>query len=366
MNGKPVRFRAKDEAERLAAFDHQVALAHSDIAELELRKAALKRDIWDLEAKNQPAFHWERDPPPKRTHAILMMARGCEDWIYGTIRSWFLSARDPEQVIVALRVDRDDTKTIDAITRSGAKFPSLMFIGDRPRSPGIELTHMAATIRADFYHIMNDDNFALEFGWDRHVSAFAEDFPGFGMAGWCPAPPRWRNGLPGYAGDYPVFQREWFEAAGEIFTHRFPFWFMDLSACHVYELVRGHKPYPLRNADDHTPVELAARKSGPTQRFRDYEFWVEYFFALMPERVAQAERIAARLNLQPFTAPGKIAELNWRSRQILLEDEQMQATVRFAAQEKDRPPPDPAYLAAKAAAEAHLAELTVIAHGSAA
>lgn len=352
---KVARFRARDEAERLARYDHQVAQAMSDIAELEQRKAALLRDVEALRAGGKVApFLWDRDPPPKRSHAILMMARGCEDWIYGTIRNWFLSARDPEMVCVCVRADKDDTATIEAVLRAKKKFPTVLFVGDRPKAPGADLTQMALSVGADFYHVMNDDNVALEFGWDRHISAFQEEFPDFGMAGWCPAPPRWRNGLPGYAGDYPVFQRKWVEAAGEIFTNRFPFWFMDLGACHIYELVFGHKPFPIRNADTHMPMHLSARKSGHTQRFRDYWFWVDYFNALMPERVAKAKQISERLGIANCATPEKVAELTWRTRQILVEDEKMMESIKTAA---DPSPPDPAYLEAKAEAEAHLAHL---------
>lgn len=351
-------------ADKIGRLDTRVAGLWSEIADLELKRNLLGRDIADLEQKRDfmreeakpgrlPSY-WNKPPPPRRTHCIMFMARNCADWIYGTIRNWYMAARDPELLIVAIRCDHDDVATIKAIERAQEKFRVLLITGDRPQAPGAELTALARMVDADFYHVMNDDNYPQVWAFDRHVSAYYELFGEFGMAGWCPTPPRHKEGRPGYAGDYPVFTRAWIEAAGEVFSPRFPFWFMDLGTCHVYEMVYGHKPYPLFDADYHLPLHLAARKSSFTSRFRDYEFWVDYFFALMPERVALAEGIAAKLGRAPFTTPGKISELNARSWQTLVEDPGMATAVAVLG---DPGPPDPAYLAAKAAAETHLAEL---------
>lgn len=333
--------------DRVGRLDTRVAGLWSEIAELEQKKAALSREV----AEGRLPSYWNREPPPRRTHCIILMARNCADWIYGTIRAWYLSARDPDLVIVAIRVDHDDEATIAAINRAKEKFRVVMVKGPRPKSPGRELTTLTEIVNADYYHVMNDDTFPLQWGWDRHTSAYQELFGEFGMAGWCPTPPRWKDGRPGYAGDYPVFTRKWIDAAEEVFTDRFPFWFMDLGTCHVYEMVFGHKPYPLFDADYHLPVHLAARKSGPTSRFRDYDFWCQYFFALMPERIEKARTIAERLGVPHHITPEKIAELNHRAWQTLIEDPGMVTAVQVLA---DPSPPDPSYLQAKAEAEAHM------------
>lgn len=337
--------------DRIGRLDTRVAALWSEIAELEQKKAFLSREV----AEGRLPSYWNRPPPPKRTHCILMMARNCADWIHGTIRNWYMAARDHDAVIIAIRVDDDDHATIDAIMRAKEKFRVVMVVGPRPKSPGAELTAMAKMVDADFYHVVNDDNYPQCWAFDRHISAYQETFGEFGMAGWCPTPPRHKDGRPGYAGDYPVFTRAWLHAAGEVFTDRFPFWFMDLGACHVYELVFGHKPYPLYDADYHLPLHLAARKSSFTSRFRDYAFWTDYYFALMPERVAKAREIAAILGVEHHITPDKIAELNHRAWQTLIEDPGMATAVAVLG---DPAPPDPAYLEAKAEAERHLAQLT--------
>lgn len=292
--------------------------------------------------------------------AILLMARDCWESIGGVVKAFAHSAGAPQKLCFGIWVDDDDERTIEAVERL-QRHPLYrigLFKGrGRPKYWGAYINEMAQAFgeHVDYFHVVNDDNFPLCHEWDLHFWAFMQRHPETLMASWCPEPTkRTADGLPLYAADYLMVTRKWVEAAGEIFPERYPFWFMDFSLGQVHRMVTGHPIRAVCNKDDATPVKLCALKVGATKRFRDYEFWRDYFVALEPERVALARRICAALGLEGHIKPTVRAKLWEETRAVLFDDPDMAGRI---ARLSDPSPPDARYLEAKAEAEAHMASL---------
>ncbi len=102
-------------------------------------------------------------------------------------------------------------------------------------------------------------------------------------------------------------------------------------------------------------IRLLAKKIR-SQRMRDLAFWFEYYLFLEPERIELAQMVCDRIGtgVNVRTDPARV-----RNAQLLLEDHRRCGEVlplEYAALHDERPPSQ-AYLAAKGAADAHMASM---------
>lgn len=294
--------------------------------------------------------------------AILLMARDAWHTIGGLVQAFANSAGDPNLICFGIGVDEDDTRTQEAVRRIAdeGKYQVALFVheGGRPKRWGACINFMARhpVMDCEWYHVVNDDNYPLAFKWDQHCAAMRRAYPEHDLFAWCPEPSNLdpATQLPLYAADYLMVSRRWLDAAGEIFPERYPFWFMDFSLGQVHYLVTGRRIRSMRRCDNAGPLQLLARKTGATKRFRDYEFWRDYFVALEPERIALARRICKALGIEGHITHKARALLWEETRATLFDDPNMAGRI---ARLSDPSPPDARYLEAKAEAEAHMAQL---------
>jgi len=89
----------------------------------------------------------------------------------------------------------------------------------------------------------------------------------------------------------PIVPEVWRQAAGQIYTSYFPFWFDDTWLHEISAMVHGLPNYMVQAAC------FIVKKSPMTKRMRDLRFWMDFFIAKRPERVAHAARIREKLGL---------------------------------------------------------------------
>lgn len=300
--------------------------------------------------------------PLKDSTCILFMARDCWASIGGVIQAFVHSAGDPNLICFGICVDEDDARTQEAVQKliDTGLYKIALFVheGGRPKFWGTCINRMARhpLLECEWYHIVNDDNYPLEWKWDQHCAAMAREYPDDDMFAWCAEPSvvDKESGLPMYAADYLMISHRWLRDAGELFPERYPFWFMDFSLGMVHRMVTGRLIRSLHRCNDRGPLQLLARKVSPTKRFRDYEFWRDYFVALEPERVALARKICRARGIEGAITHKIRAQLWEETRAVLFNDEAMAGRIERLS---DPSPPDAKYLEAKAEAEAHMARL---------
>lgn len=276
--------------------------------------------------------------------ALLINTRGNPDLLTTTVIALLRLAKRPLDLRFCVRVDQDDLPTFDAINRL-RKYCNLSYvIGGRPKSLGAELNRFCHNVKADFYHVINDDVIPLTPNWDEpqvkrrdgmlekgKTPAFVgcwllPEIPGGGMC----------------TPDYPIVTRQWLDAApgGDIFTNYFPFWFDDRWLQEVSMLIHGKTVQPL-------PIALSARKN-LTQRMRDVTFWFNFYLSLQDERIAQAQEIADKIGVKVDIRKDRVGMIEFMRNMHTRDRDKFDETHgRF----KDKSDPDPFYLESKKEAE---------------
>ena len=137
----------------------------------------------------------------------------------------------------------------------------------------------------------------------------------------------------------PIIPHKWLEAAGQIYSDYFPFWFDDTWLKELSALVHG-LPIPVIRASC-----FIAKKNPMTKRMRDLRFWMDFFIAKRPERIEHAKKIREKLGLPE---PDMIPIAKWFRQEAILWDTEWRNWESLAGDKSD---PDESYLIAKRNAE---------------
>lgn len=211
--------------------------------------------------------------------AMLVTSRGNPEWLLMMCLAFIRTAKSPDLIRFCIRVDTDDLETI-AILPHIAKHMRFNYIIDfRPTSLGACVNKLAAGFpEADYYCVLNDDVLPMTENWDEKIRETLDDGD---VSVWAHS-----NGQE--SADYPILTKKWVAAqGGKIFTAYFPFWFDDRW---LNDVVVIGAPERLKRV----PIQLLARKA-KTQRMRDLKFWFDYYVALEPERLDQAQAVCDAL-----------------------------------------------------------------------
>lgn len=237
--------------------------------------------------------------------------------------------------------DGDDEPTLDVILdldkRLGSKGAVGTIKGDRPLSLGELHNAMAASCNPkSTFMLWSDRLVSAAVGWDHAIAQAVMQLPhrviwldSVHLEGACQfiLPPMYRAALP--SAPCPAL---------------FPFWFEDSHVEEVDAFVHG---FPR--------VSLGKLCAGPrterTNRMRDLPFWIDLYMALMPDRIAEAEKTAAKLGIAPRKdLPALRAHFDARMLDM------RRRAGKLTEQYGDLSEPDDSYLQAKASALAMLAE----------
>lgn len=290
------------------------------------------------------------DPPVKDRICILINSRNGDITLPGVILSLFTMAANPHRLTFCVRVDDDDIKTREVLEKIPTKIPVdlRIFSGPRPIHAGAEHNHMAKSVEAGYYMVLNDDTQCMQWEWDNillHVQQQPE-YKNLYVSAWASFPFTYTdvgNGksIRTHPADYQIFRQDWVKANdGNVFIGKFAYWFDDFDAVQMFKLVTGQD---LRCV----PIALCARKLGGTRRMRDFPFWRSYYQFLEKERVERAKIIAKRLGIHHHVTERLLKEQRKHTlRHFSLEKmEQLQQAIG------DNEAPDPNYLKAKEFAE---------------
>ncbi len=240
--------------------------------------------------------------------------------------------------------DADDIATGEAIKRLegyGMKIESIA--GKRPVTLGELSNNMARHVvermpDVDAFCGLTDRVIPLTQYWDEFLAQglSSKDDGIF-----------WWN-MPGENGGVqltmPIITAKWYKAAGSIFTEYFPFWFDDTWLRELDTLVHGLSHRVI-------PITVGGPRKEPTKRLRDLRFWMDFFIAKFPERVAHAEQIAKNLGINRVHDEKVIQEFNNRNKEW---DQKWQSwEIIFGGNNKNTLP-DETYLIAKKRAEESL------------
>ena len=268
---------------------------------------------------------------------IITPSRGHPAGLLSVITSAAALASGKHHITHAVAIDEDDAATAEALEH----FPNshvTVVRGPRSRSLGGIVNPLLASSGVDVYLGLSDRSYLLTPRWDAVLAQAVEKVP-HGVF-WLTHPDLPRSPI------FPVITRRWREAAGEVFTDYFPFWFDDTWIAETWRFATGMAPLML-------PIQ-AFRQPHKTAGLRDLEFWYRFFFALRPMRAEAGQRIATRLGL-PGVDAARIAQLlEAGDAQLLPRVPQIEAEYGSPGKPTE---PDQRYLQAKARAEAILAAL---------
>lgn len=192
---------------------------------------------------------------------------------------------------------------------------------------------------ADVFCPLVDDSFIAYPDWDELIVQTLERQPKHAkLIGWNDTANRGLMTL-------PIVGAEWYKAAG-LYKGYFPYWFYDTWVAEVYSFVTGELPI--------LPKELLlVAKKGVTQGMRDLGFWWDFYSALRPERLAEAERLRSHYNISiaPMNLDSAVKYWETRDQSFKPIIYRMEADMAGLQTSSER------YQAAKSAAEQKLQEL---------
>jgi hypothetical protein len=181
---------------------------------------------------------------------------------------------------------------------------------------------------SEIYALVTDRSVCITPHWDLHIAdVYSKDDE---RVVW------WNTNI---GPVIPIVPRKWLAAAGQLYTDYFPFWFDDTWLQELSALVHGLPIYGIQAAC------FIAKKNPMTKRMRDLRFWMDFFIAKRPERIAHAEKIRGILGLpEPDMGP-----INHWFR--LNEDLWDKEWRNWESVMGDKSEPDETYIAAKKSAK---------------
>lgn len=256
-------------------------------------------------------------PEPVRI-SVLIPSRGRPEGLARMIKSM----RDKESGAAVVRYivgcDLDDPETISMsmdLWKEG--WPVFPVVGPRVRSLGALTNTLADKHPADVYCSMGDDLEVLTDKWDATIAEAWRAQPD-GVWWWCA-----KNGV-----TLAIVSEKWRAAAGRLYTDYFPFWYDDIWLIEVQRFATGR-------VCDRIDIWVAD-KGVASHRMRDLGFWDDFFWSRRDERRAEAARIVERLGWKPAE------DVEW----LILERNPAFVAADIEANQGDKSPPSPEYLAA--------------------
>lgn len=244
-------------------------------------------------------------------------------------------------VTYAVVLDDDDYVTLEQWQhwkRSGMLPGNVReFIGSRDRTLNARMNDAYRQCEAEIYSQVADDQFPLTLHWDailygcRKLPAFA-----------------WTEATDPNNATFLVVSQKWFETTGRYTVEHFPFWFADTWLAEVYWLAFG---MPISVIEQ---LRMGHGRRGGTHGMRDVPFWFKFFAATRVERIDEAQKLADAYEQKVTVLTERTAEL---AKMTEADAWQLTQAPRYEAQFRaNLSAPTPMYAAAKARAEAWLAE----------
>lgn len=215
---------------------------------------------------------------------VAIVTRGRPAGLIGVVMSLWRLRSGAHNLEFVIGADYDDDATRNAfwlLVKDGA--PASIYRAKRADTRGHIVNWLLGYCRdADVVTPLTDWTFPITPGWDHVLAQGAQQYPRR-LTWWsCPH-------IPGCV--VPAIPRAWLEAADwRISPEIFPFWWDDTWLEEVDIMLASGAPglkLPASFAGSH----------GKTTRGRDFAFWASVFAKTRYLRIAEANRMAARLGL---------------------------------------------------------------------
>lgn len=260
---------------------------------------------------------------PRLKISVLIASRGNPEGLRTIIGAMHMLESGLHDVTYVVACDVDDALTARiSISHRNSFHP-------RPPALGTIWNRAAMKCPADIYALVTDRALCVTQNWDYYlVDAHGKDDTR--VVWWTTT-----------AGPViPIVPHKWLEAAGQLYTDYFPFWFDDTWLHELSAMVHGLPNYMVQ-------AQCVVIKKNPvTKRMRDLRFWMDFFIAKRHERMAQAFIIRERLgvhvpDMRPikewFIATDKMWDLKWEQWQEMAGDKSepdaAYVTLKQSAQE---------------------------------
>jgi hypothetical protein len=276
---------------------------------------------------------------------INIATRGRPELLKETIERTLPNITNPSTVLM-VSIDEDDAKTTTISSWMGPKalLDKRVRCSIKPRedSRGEKYDRALTEAPADVYMPAVDFAPIVTPGFDQMILDKAKLFPdGIGVVR-----TPYINGV--FPPGLQAVTAGWVEKVGYIYSHDYPFWYIDHEVHDVARLIGRYFEVPVK-------VETQEMRQSKTIRLRDLVFWCNYYDLMALER-----RALARSIIDGFDCPEHVKEhLRQNYHGIEHEARTINDGVRknaaaIEAQRGDSGPPDEGYLRAKARAEQKL------------
>jgi hypothetical protein len=232
---------------------------------------------------------------------------------------------------VLISIDDDDAETIAAIDTLPKDDRLIFSVKPREDNRGAKSDRVLTEAPADIYMVAHDAVPIITPGWDQWLYNAGMLFPdGIGVINTQMA-----------NASFPIMQgvtRKWVEIVGHIYTHEYPFWFIDHELDDLCRMT-GRGVYVAIHC------EHVSTRPSKTIRMRDVAFWADYYDASIYRRRATAAKIIDALDEPAWR---KRMLKTWyhpvESRSLNINYGVKQDAVRIEEHRGERGPPDPGYL----------------------
>lgn len=225
---------------------------------------------------------------------MAIATRGRPMRLAGALHSFTTLQTGKHDIDYVIRVDDDDTATLEVIPGLKAAFGGEYLIRPRPMTLGQSWNEIAAGRAWDACCVIADKHLCLTAGWDAGVAILIDErkLPLF----------RWHI-LRAPEEMAVIMPRKWYDTVGSLYPEWFPFWFSETWVREVHRLAYGGSDVPMI-----TDMPIT-EPPGLTQNLRDLEFWFDFFAKTRFVREREADQIAAAYDLKPFNRAAVLQEL---------------------------------------------------------
>ena len=215
---------------------------------------------------------------------VAIATRGRPLRLAGALHSFRTLQSGNHQVDYVVRVDDDDTQTLELVPQLADTYGIEVVILPRPVTLGQAWNEIAADREWDACAVVADKHLCLSPHWDEGISILFEkqQLP---MARW--------NLLRAPEEMAMIMPRKWYDTVGRIYPEWFPFWFSETWVREVHQLAFGKDVTSVNDM----PITEPALK---TQNLRNLELWFDFFAKTRALRIREADQIAATYGVKPF------------------------------------------------------------------
>lgn len=211
----------------------------------------------------------------------------------GVLHSLTTLASGRHQIEYRVRVDDDDTQTLDILPDLEREYGISSFVKERPITLGQAWNECADSRDWKTWEacvVIADKHLCITKNWDTGVEeVMSKDVP---CARWTLLRDELETLL--------ILSRKWYDVNKRIFPEWFPFWFSERWVVEVHTLTFGVGiPRVTNMVMDEPPVK--------TQGLRDLEFWFDFFARTRNLRIMESRKAAAAFgrpmpDIQPLVA----------------------------------------------------------------